>query len=75
VDRNRESGEDFVDACLEPTKALKECMEANTEYYAPLLVRAYSAHSMAQGSASIVSGGRREPGGCCRRRRCTRRDD
>ena len=30
-------GGGFVESCLEPTRALKECMEANPEYYAPML--------------------------------------
>lgn len=37
VDSERKAGNDFVESCLVPTKALKECMEANPEYYGPLL--------------------------------------
>ena len=32
-------GGDFVEACLPSTQGLKLCMEANPEYYGPLLVR------------------------------------
>ena len=39
VDKNREGGGDFVEACLPSTQGLKLCMEANPEYYGPLLVR------------------------------------
>ncbi len=39
VDTHREAGDDFVDACMPSTRGLKECMEANPEYYGPLLVR------------------------------------
>lgn len=37
VDTNRESGADFVDACTDVTRQLKECMEANADYYSVLL--------------------------------------
>lgn len=37
VDGERKAGNDFVESCLNPTRALKECMEANPEYYGPLL--------------------------------------
>ena len=39
MDQNREGGGDFVEACLPSTQGLKLCMEANPEYYGPLLVR------------------------------------
>mmetsp|Transcript_10964 Transcript_10964/g.22849 ORF Transcript_10964/g.22849 Transcript_10964/m.22849 type:complete len:144 (-) Transcript_10964:848-1279(-) len=37
IDKHREDKTDFVESCLEPTKLLKECMERNPEYYAPVL--------------------------------------
>ena len=37
VEDGRTSGEDFVESCLEPTMALKNCMESNPEYYSPVL--------------------------------------
>ncbi|CAG9461458.1 unnamed protein product [Pedinophyceae sp. YPF-701] len=37
VDAGRDSGDDFVEKCIEPTVALKECMEANPNYYKPML--------------------------------------
>ena len=38
VDANREGGADtFVEQCMVQTRGLKECMEANPEYYGPLL--------------------------------------
>lgn len=40
VDKAREKEQDFVDSCLDKTKALKECLEAHPDYYAPVLVRA-----------------------------------
>ena len=39
VDTHREAGGDFVESCLPQTRGLKECMEANPEYYGPLLER------------------------------------
>lgn len=39
MDKAREKEEDFVDTCLDKTKALKECLEAHPDYYAPVLVR------------------------------------
>ena len=39
VDKHREAGGDFVESCLPQTRGLKECMEANPEYYGPLLER------------------------------------
>ena len=38
VDANRDGGsESFVESCMAQTRGLKECMEANPEYYGPLL--------------------------------------
>jgi len=38
VDEHREAGADsFVESCMAQTRGLKECMEANPEYYGPLL--------------------------------------
>ena len=38
VDANREGGTDaFVESCMAQTRGLKECMEANPEYYGPML--------------------------------------
>ena len=38
VDAHREGGADsFVESCMVQTRGLKECMEANPEYYGPLL--------------------------------------
>ena len=38
VDANRDGGsESFVESCMGQTRGLKECMEANPEYYGPLL--------------------------------------
>ena len=38
VDANRDGGSDsFVESCMGQTRGLKECMEANPEYYGPLL--------------------------------------
>jgi hypothetical protein len=37
VDKHRDAGDDFVETCLPQTRGLKECMEANPEYYGPLL--------------------------------------
>jgi len=47
VDRNREAGGDYVDACLSSTQALKECMEAHPDYYSPLLDDAAEAQAEA----------------------------
>lgn len=51
VDQARDKGEDFVDLCLDKTKALKECLEANPDYYAPVLVR----HPVGSGTMTPVS--------------------
>jgi hypothetical protein len=38
VDEHRDGGADaFVESCMAQTRGLKECMEANPEYYGPLL--------------------------------------
>ena len=37
VDTANKDEEDIVTKCTGPTRALKECMEANPEYYAPVL--------------------------------------
>lgn len=37
VDEAHKGEQDIVAKCTGPTRALKECMEANTEYYAPVL--------------------------------------
>jgi len=37
VDRGRSDDKDFVEECMEATKDLRACMEANAEYYGPLL--------------------------------------
>ena len=47
MDRNREAGGDYVDACLSSTQALKECMEAHPDYYSPLLDDAAEAQAEA----------------------------
>lgn len=39
VDKHRDAGDDFVEACVPFTHGLKECMEANSDYYGALLVR------------------------------------
>jgi len=52
VDTNRESGADFVDACSGVTRQLKECMEANAEYYAPLLEGAAEEEGRAEAETS-----------------------
>ncbi len=38
MDEHRDGGADaFVESCMAQTRGLKECMEANPEYYGPLL--------------------------------------
>lgn len=37
MDTANKDEEDIVSKCTGPTRALKECMEANPEYYAPVL--------------------------------------
>ena len=38
VDEHRDGGADaFVESCMAQTRGLRECMEANPEYYGPLL--------------------------------------
>ncbi|KAL6547072.1 hypothetical protein OROMI_022793 [Orobanche minor] len=37
VEEGEKNNEDIVDKCFEATSALKKCMEAHSDYYAPLL--------------------------------------
>jgi mitochondrial intermembrane space import and assembly protein 40 len=37
VDKERDAGSDFTEECRDKTLALRECMLAHAEYYAPML--------------------------------------
>ncbi|PWA94996.1 isopentenyltransferase 9 [Artemisia annua] len=37
IEEGENNGEDIVEKCVEVTTALKKCMEANQDYYAPIL--------------------------------------
>ncbi|GMH42982.1 hypothetical protein BSKO_10904 [Bryopsis sp. KO-2023] len=37
VDREKEGGGDYVEECIPPMQALRECMLANPDYYGPML--------------------------------------
>ena len=63
MDTHRESGADFVDACSPITLALKECMEANSEYYAPLLEGAPAEETAEGEEAGAESAGQGEGSG------------
>lgn len=38
MDGAKDRGDDFVELCLDHTQALRACMEANPDYYAPVMV-------------------------------------
>ena len=55
-----------MESCLEPTRALKECMEAHPEYYAPMLeaeAEALEAREEEGGAAGEEGGGTEAPAG------------
>ena len=54
VDKHREAGDDFVEACVPFTHGLKECMEANSEYYGALLVRGSLELQGAKGDSTLT---------------------
>ncbi|KAL8269005.1 hypothetical protein R6Q59_002803 [Mikania micrantha] len=37
IEEGEKNNEDIVDKCFEVTSALKKCMEANSDYYSPIL--------------------------------------
>jgi len=53
VDAHREGGSDFVAACMPHTRSLKECMEANPEYYSELSEEEGVAEAAEGGDAAV----------------------